>query len=261
MKTKLALTLLMSTVIFSTQANFSTTELYAWANQEGILTTLCHTELQFEKALSYGYQPTAADLFLVIKVEPTNTKLIRTLVDDYGVAPEFIDQNGNNALHLIPLCPETVQTICYLMRSNVRTAYANNAGVSFMDRLAAADFEGKEEIEECIITRDLPYSWPVHNDSDNSYETSVIDIDNNTPVQNNSTNTDGPSKDLVSEKNTLNDLNDNSEQASEVDVHHENTSVQNDHDANPEAASLDHSNNSYEIPSWLFEDCSCGCMY
>lgn len=146
----------------------------ALAAQECYITTLFRTELQFEKALSYGYQPNAFDLFLVIAVDPTNTKLVRTLIDDYGVFPEFIDQDGNNALHLIPLCPETVRTVCCLIRSNVRTAYENNAGFTFMDRLAIADFDGKEEIEALIENRSKPFVWPAHNDSDSSHDVSEI---------------------------------------------------------------------------------------
>lgn len=146
----------------------------ALAAQECYITTLFRTELQFEQALSYGYQPNAADLFLVIRVAPAHTQLVRTLIDDYGVFPEFIDQDGNNALHLIPLCPETVRTVCCLIRSNVRTAYENNAGFTFMDRLAIADFDGKEEIEALIENRSKPFVWPAHNDSDSSHDVSEI---------------------------------------------------------------------------------------
>ncbi len=129
---------------------------------------------QFERALETGYQPTSADLALVIMVSPENTKLIKTLIDDYGVFPGILDENGNNLLNLIRVSSETVDTICFLIRSKVSPTYKNLVGISFLDKLARTCFEGKQNIVDLLSLSERPF-YGLNESSDNDESSSNDD--------------------------------------------------------------------------------------
>ena len=139
-----------------------------------IATTQFRINHQFEKALLMGYQPTPADLALVIMVSPENTKLVRTLIDDYNVFPGILDKNGNNLLNLIRLSSETVDTVCYLIRSKVSPTYKNLVGISFLDKLARTCFEGKQNIVDLLSLSERPF-YGLNESSDNDESSSNDD--------------------------------------------------------------------------------------